>query len=174
MRQLGLNEQELDYVLAYTGYMESSNWVASCVTELDDTLPWFTDVQWDSVRATHGVSTEAYAWKTTLGWGRTQHDSLTMPWTVATPGALLAHVCRVVRFIPLHGWLLIWISVTPSDMGDGLFAAPKHSNSTFIMLYLVHDMDIDYLVVDEMINISILFDYTCMLRIGCKHIMLIT
>jgi hypothetical protein len=34
-------------------------------------------------------------------------------------------------------------------------------------------MDIDYLVVEEMINISKLFDYTCMLRIGCKPMMLI-
>jgi hypothetical protein len=58
-------------------------------------------------------------------------------------------------------------------MGDGLFATPKRSNSTFIMIYLVHEMDIDYLVVDKMI-ISNLFDYTCMLRIGCKLIMLIT
>jgi hypothetical protein len=32
---------------------------------------------------------------------------------------------------------------------------PKRSNSTFTMLYLVHEMDIDYLVVDEMINIKI-------------------
>jgi hypothetical protein len=28
------------------------------------------------------------------------------------------------------------------------------SNSTFIMLYLIHEMDVDYLVVDKMINIS--------------------
>jgi hypothetical protein len=35
-------------------------------------------------------------------------------------------------------------------------------------------MDIDYLVVDEMINISKLFDYTYMLRIECKPMMLIT
>jgi hypothetical protein len=35
-------------------------------------------------------------------------------------------------------------------------------------------MDIDYLVVDEMSNISKVFDYTCMLRIGCKPMMLIT
>jgi hypothetical protein len=28
-------------------------------------------VQWDSVRATHSVSADAYAWKTTLGQGRT-------------------------------------------------------------------------------------------------------
>jgi hypothetical protein len=40
-------------------------------------------------------------------------------------------------------------------MGDGLFAAPKRSNSSFIMLYLVHEMDIEYLIVDEMINIKI-------------------
>jgi hypothetical protein len=59
-------------------------------------------------------------------------------------------------------------------MGDGLFAARKHSNSTFIMLYLYHKMDVDYLVVEEMVNISKLFEYTCMLRIGCKPMMLIT
>jgi hypothetical protein len=29
---------------------------------------------------------------------------------------------------------LIRISATPSDMGDGLFATPKYSNSTFIIL----------------------------------------
>jgi hypothetical protein len=49
-------------------------------------------------------------------------------------------------------------------MGNDLFTAPKRSNSTFIMIYLVHEMDIDYLVVDEMI-ISKLFDHNCMLRI---------
>jgi hypothetical protein len=49
--------------------------------------------------------------------------------------------------------------------GDGLFAMFKRSNSTFIMLYLYHEMDIDYLVVDKMFNIPKLFDYTCMLRI---------
>jgi hypothetical protein len=41
------------------------------------------------------------------------------------------------------------------DMGDGLFIVPKRSNYTFIMLYLVDDMDIDYLIVNEMINIKI-------------------
>jgi hypothetical protein len=45
--------------------------------------------------------------------------------------------------------------MTPSNMGDGLFAGPKRSNSSFIMLYLVHEMDIEYLIVDEMINIKI-------------------
>jgi hypothetical protein len=59
-------------------------------------------------------------------------------------------------------------------MGDGLFAVFKRSNSTFIMLFLYLEMVIDYLVVDEMVIISKLFDYTCMLRIGCKPMMLIT
>jgi hypothetical protein len=40
--------------------------------------------------------------------------------------------------------------------------------------YLVHEMDVDYLVVKEMVKISKLFDYTCMLRIGCKPMILIT
>jgi hypothetical protein len=59
-------------------------------------------------------------------------------------------------------------------MGDGLFATPKHSNSTFIILYLYHEMDVDYLVVEEMINTQKLFYYNCILRIGCKPMMLIT
>jgi hypothetical protein len=42
------------------------------------------------------------------------------------------------------------------------------------MLYLYLEMDIGYLVVDKMFNISKLFDYTCMLRIGCKPMILIT
>jgi hypothetical protein len=50
-------------------------------------------------------------------------------------------------------------------MGDGLFTTPKCSNSSFVMLYLVHEMDIDYWIVDEMINIK-LFDHNCKLRIG--------
>jgi hypothetical protein len=47
--------------------MGAVNLVASCVTELNDTLSCLTDVIWDSVRATHGLSAEAFVWKTTLG-----------------------------------------------------------------------------------------------------------
>jgi hypothetical protein len=36
------------------------------------------------------------------------------------------------------------------------------------MLYLFYVMDADYLVVDEMINISKLFDYTCMFSVGAN------
>jgi hypothetical protein len=51
--------------------MKSRDLVALCVVELDDTLPHFMGVQWDRVRAIHGVSAEAYEWKTALGRGRT-------------------------------------------------------------------------------------------------------
>jgi hypothetical protein len=66
------------------------------------------------------------------------------------------------------------MSTTPSEMGDGLFTMLKRRNSTFLMLYLIHAMDTDYLVVDEMINISKLFDYNYMFCIGCKPILLNT
>jgi hypothetical protein len=138
-----------------------ANLVASCVTELDDTIPpyrCYTGWCW----ATHGVSAEADTWKTALGWDRTRPDSLTASWTIGTRGALLARRCRVVGFYPLQGVLLIWISVTPSEMGDGLIVVFKRSNYTFIMLYLCHDMDVNYLVVKDMINRSKLFDYNCM------------
>jgi hypothetical protein len=144
-------------VLTDTRHIESQNLVASCVNELDDTLPRLTGVQWDSVRATHSVSAEAYTWKMTLGWGRTRLDSLTVSWTIATRVASVAHVCHVVRFRPLQDWLLIQIFATPSDMGDGLLTVFKGSNYTFIMLYLVHEMDMDYFIVDEMINIKIVW-----------------
>jgi hypothetical protein len=47
--------------------------------------------------------------------------------------------------------------MTPADLGDVLFVESKRSNYTFIMLYLVHEMDVDYLLVDEMINIKIIW-----------------
>jgi hypothetical protein len=42
------------------------------------------------------------------------------------------------------------------------------SNSTFIMLYLDHVMDVDCFIAKEMINISKLFDYNCMFSIGAN------
>jgi hypothetical protein len=122
-------------ILTHMGHMESLNWVASCVNELDDTLPCFMGVPWDSVRVTHGVYGEAYAWKTALGRGRTQPDFFVTSWIVATGGALWGYVCRVVGFIPLQSWLSIWISVTPSDMGDALFAESKCRIINFRILW---------------------------------------
>jgi hypothetical protein len=43
-----------------------------------------------------------------------------------------------------------------------LITVSKHSNSTFIMLYLYHEMDVDYLVVGEMVN-----SRNCLITIAC-------
>jgi hypothetical protein len=40
------------------------------------------------------------------------------------------------------------------------------------MLYLYQEMEVDYLVVEEMILISKMFDYNCMFSIGCKPMIL--
>jgi hypothetical protein len=53
-------------VLEHTGHVESPNLVASCVTELDDTLPPY-GCYTGSCRASHSVSVEAYEWKMALG-----------------------------------------------------------------------------------------------------------
>jgi hypothetical protein len=44
-----------------------TNLIGSTMTELDDTLPYFTDVRWDSVRVTHCLPIEVFVWKTVLG-----------------------------------------------------------------------------------------------------------
>jgi hypothetical protein len=59
-------------------------------------------------------------------------------------------------------------------MGNNFPLQSFSSNSTFIILYLHHEMEVDYLAVEEMINISKLFDYTCMFIIGCNPIMIST
>jgi hypothetical protein len=45
--------------------------------------------------------------------------------------------------------------VTLSDICDSYLLQPFSSNSTFIMLYVYHEIYFDYLVVDKMININI-------------------
>jgi hypothetical protein len=84
-----------------------ANWVALCAAEMEAILPYLIGVQWDSAWATHGVSAEAFAWKTCTRVRWALIVSLTVLWTVATSGAFLAHVCRVVRLLPLQdlNWL---------------------------------------------------------------------
>jgi hypothetical protein len=64
--------------------------------------------------------------------------------------------------------------MTLSKMSDTCPLQPFSSNSTFIMDSHVYEMDVDYFVVDEMTNISKLFDYSCMFSIGYKPMMLTT
>jgi hypothetical protein len=71
--------------------------------------------------------------------------------------------CQVVT---LARFKLAQVSATLSDMSDYCLLRSFSNNSTFIMLYLDHEMEVDYLVVYEMINISKLFDYNYMFSIG--------
>jgi hypothetical protein len=69
--------------------------------ELDDTLPCFTDDRRDSVRATHVLPSEVFAWKTALGRGRTRSqlfDSHRERWPLMLPSWF---TCRVVRLFSL-------------------------------------------------------------------------
>jgi hypothetical protein len=52
--------------------------------------------------------------------------------------------------------------MTLSNMSDSYLLQSFCSNSTFILLYLDHEMEVDYLVVDEMINIR-----SCLIAIAC-------
>jgi hypothetical protein len=67
--------------------------------------------------------------------------------------------CQVVILVRFK---LSRVSVALSDMSDSCLLQSFCSNSTFIMLYLDHEMEADYLVVDEMINIK-----SCLIAIAC-------
>jgi hypothetical protein len=69
---------------------------------------------------------------------------------------------------PLVRCILIQISVTPSDMGDGLIPMSKCSNYTSFLIHMYIEIDVD----DKNYLYQILFDYTCMLSIGCKPMMI--
>jgi hypothetical protein len=64
--------------------------------------------------------------------------------------------------VMLSGCYLAWfklarLSMICLDMGNTYSMQSFNSNSTFIMLYLYHVMDVDYWVVEEMINVSKIF-----------------
>jgi hypothetical protein len=71
------------------------------------------------------------------------------PWCPPGPCVSCCQVITLARF------KLARVSVIPSDMGNICPLQSFSSNSTFIMLYLYHEMDVDYLVIEEMINIKI-------------------
>jgi hypothetical protein len=58
--RLGPNEQALIMYWRIRDLWGSANVVALTVAKLGDTAPYLTDVQWDSVRATHGVPVDPY------------------------------------------------------------------------------------------------------------------
>jgi hypothetical protein len=62
-----LLQQALSCVLMHTGFMGSRKLSSLSVVELDDTLPSFTGVHRDSVRATHVLPVEVFTWRATVG-----------------------------------------------------------------------------------------------------------
>jgi hypothetical protein len=96
-----------------------ANLVASTVAELDDTLPRFMDIQWDSVWASHGVPVEVFMWKMALGRGRTRSwlfDSHRERWWLMVPSWL---TCVVLSgYFPC----MVYIDSSLCDtLGHGLF-----------------------------------------------------
>jgi hypothetical protein len=71
------------------------------------------------------------------------------PWCPPGPHVSCCQVITLARF------KLARVSAIPLDMGNTCPLQSFSSNSTFIVLYLYHEMDVDYLVVEEMINIKI-------------------
>jgi hypothetical protein len=145
---------------AYRILWGPANWVASCAAETKTILPYLTDVKWDSEWTTHGVSTEAYAWKTCTRVRWALIVSLTALWTIATRGALPGRVCRVVRLLPLQGlnWLesprypRIWVTL----------AHCSHSVKISTSYFCDNNYVKDYLVVMVYVNKCCLETFACL------------
>jgi hypothetical protein len=109
---------------------------SSTVTELDNNLPRFTDDRRESVRATHRLPIEVFTWKTALGRGRTQPDTL----IVITIGghSCCLHGSHVSCFqvISHARWLLIQISVTHLNMGELCSLRPNVEDENNIMIVM--------------------------------------
>jgi hypothetical protein len=59
------------------------------------------------------------------------------------------------QLFTLQSFKLAPIPATLSDLSDSCLLQSFSSNSTFIMLYMYHEMDVDYMVVDEVLNINV-------------------
>jgi hypothetical protein len=87
---------------------------------------------------------------------------------MAACGVFMTRECHVVSWFILQGLKLARVTTKPLDMGATCLLQSFSSNSIFIILYLYHEIEVDYLVVDKMFNISILIDYNCMFSIGAN------
>jgi hypothetical protein len=76
----------------------------------------------------------------------------------------------VLSGFTLVGCILIQISVTLSDMSDDLPPHPNIVIELHLCLYMSYEIDVD---ADNYLYHK-LIDYTCMLNIGCKPMMLST
>jgi hypothetical protein len=114
---------------------DPSNLLASTVVELDDTLPYLMDDTQGSAWATHGVSAEAYAWKTCtrVRWARL--DSLIVivncchSWCLCGPRVSCCQVITLARF------KLAQVSTIPSDIGNTCPLQSFHWIINFIIMW---------------------------------------
>jgi hypothetical protein len=97
-----LLQQALSCVLTHTGFMGShklssvdDRWVGRHPTVLHG---W----HWNSVRVTHRLPGEVFAWKTALGYGGPGWTLWYSMQKVATRDTCVVHVCHVVRLFPLQ------------------------------------------------------------------------
>jgi hypothetical protein len=92
--------------------------LASTVAELDNTLPYLTGDTRDSAWAVHGVSAEAYAWKTCtrVRWAR--FDSLIVIMNYCHSWCLRGRRVSCCQVITLARFKLARVSAIPSDMGN--------------------------------------------------------
>jgi hypothetical protein len=106
---------------AYGIFWGPANILASSVAELDDTLPYLMDVGRDSAWTTHGVSTEAYMWKTCTRVRWVWLDSLIVvmnccpSWCPTGPCVSCCQVISLARYkidSSLHDYLHIWVTLT--------------------------------------------------------------
>jgi hypothetical protein len=105
-----------------------------------------------------------------LGKCDTRPDSLIIVTNCDHMWSLGGCTCVMLLGCYLARCTLIQISVTPSDMGDGLIPVSKHNNETSFMIHMYYEMDVDY---DNYLYHK-LIDNTCMLSISCKPMMLST
>jgi hypothetical protein len=95
-----------------------ANLLASIATELDNTVPYLMCDTWDSAWAIHGVSAEAYTWKTCtrVRWAWLDSFIVVMDcchsWCLHGPRVSCCQVITLARFI------LARVSVIPSDMDN--------------------------------------------------------
>jgi hypothetical protein len=119
LASVGSKWTSFDYVLVHTRFMGSHKH-SSFVCCWDGSYPTIPHGCLEGI--VHGPPTDSpvcgITWKTCTRVRWSLVVSVTTSWTVATHGALLAHVWHVVRFRPLQGWLLIQIFMTPSEMVD--------------------------------------------------------
>jgi hypothetical protein len=83
-------------------------------------------------------------------------------------------VCVVLLDCSLPRRILAQVTATLSEMSDVGLLLSFYSNPTSIMLILLMRMILTTLLVNKCLTYQMLIDYTCIFRICCKPIMLIT